>query len=89
MSKTTTRSRALTWQETVTTSLRRLKGEASLQDLYPVVAEVRVKQGFKLSETWQATVRRTVQQAPNIVAVRKGVWRLVDAGTTEDTASEQ
>jgi len=62
--------RKLTWQELVLRTLRELGGEASLMELYTAIA----KHPKQLSNpTYQATVRRTLQESA--AHAGKGLWK--------------
>lgn len=71
------------WADAVQDALEALGGTAHLDSIYDYVHTHR--EG--LSDTWQATVRRTLQQHPLIVqdAVASGTWRLV---TPDDLREE-
>jgi len=67
-----------TWRQSVVFALRKLDGEAHLSDLNPVVQARREEIGIPLSQTWKATVRRVLQQAPETEQLNPGSggWRL-------------
>lgn len=60
----------LTWQDLVLRVLREIGGEAHLTTLYEVVAK---HPKTSTNPTWQATVRKTLQQVA--LPVSRGVWQ--------------
>jgi len=60
----------LTWENLVLRVLREIGGEAHLTDLYEVVAK---HPKTVTNPTWQATVRRTLQQVA--LPIDRGVWQ--------------
>lgn len=54
------------------------KGEVHLRELNQLVKTVRRKQHQKLSATWEATIRRTVQESPLFCqeTPKSGYWGL-------------
>jgi len=76
---TSVNSTPRTWEQAVVEALGRLGGQAHLSKLYKETAAVRKEAGYPLSATYRATIRRTCQQAKQVVQDDKGsgVWRLV------------
>jgi hypothetical protein len=71
--------RTPTWEEIVFMALTALGGTAHLSSLYDEVGRIREARGLPLSNTWQDTVRRVVQQSKRIFSVKKrsGIWTRV------------
>lgn len=62
--------------------LSRTRGEVHLKELNQLVKAVRKKQRQKLSATWEATIRRTVQESPLFCqkTPKSGYWGLSAEG---------
>lgn len=71
-----------TWAQTLEQALKDLGGEAHLRDIYAFVKANRKP----LSKTFEATVRRTLQQDDRFTqgGTRSGVWRLA---TPDDSST--
>lgn len=64
---------AATWRSMIRIALMKLGGQGSLSQIYKEVESV-ADQKLSQNPTWQATVRRTLQQ--HYEAVERGVWAL-------------
>lgn len=66
-------------------ALHELDGPAHLSVLYETTRQIRERAGLPLSASYQATIRRTVQQSRHIVQDESGsgVWRLVQPDEVE------
>jgi hypothetical protein len=60
-----------TWRSLIRVALMRLGGKAKLDDIYNEIAET-AEDRLSANPTWQATIRRTLQQ--HFEAVQRGVW---------------
>ncbi len=66
------------WEESVLLGLSKTRGQVHLRELNQLVKVVRVQQGQKLSATWEATIRRTLQESPLFAqsTPKSGYWGL-------------
>ena len=74
------------WVDDIVTALKRLGGQASLDEIYRTTKGIRQAAGRSLTPKWQATIRRTLEdhssdsanyRAENLFRiVVRGVWAL-------------
>jgi hypothetical protein len=62
----------ITWKELVLRTLRELGGEAQLKELYEAISH---HPKTLTNPTYTATIRRTLQETPEVQRVRPGLWR--------------
>lgn len=63
----------ITWKEVVESALQELGGEAKLPEIYKKIQD---NQKTRTNPTWNATVRRTLQQYTVFQPKGKGLWAL-------------
>jgi hypothetical protein len=71
----------ITWKELVLRTLRELGGEAGLKELYEAISH---HPKILTNPTYQATIRRTLQEAEEARRVRPGLWRWFDGGEKQN-----
>jgi hypothetical protein len=71
----------ITWKELVLRTLRELGGEAELKELYEAISH---HPKILTNPTYTATIRRTLQETPEVQRVRPGLWRWLGGGETEE-----
>lgn len=80
-----------TWKEIIAEALGTFPhGQATLNDLYPVVHRVAALRQKPLSQTVNDTTRRELQEHPDLFTQdvkRSGVWRLVTPPSGESQRS--
>jgi hypothetical protein len=66
------------WEESVLLGLSATKKQVHLRELSQLVKAVRQRQSQKLSATWEATIRRTLQESPLFCqsTPKSGFWGL-------------
>ena len=74
------------WVDDIVTALRRLGGQASLDEIYRATKAIRQASDRSLTRQWQATIRRTLEDHSSDSAnhraedlfriVKRGVWAL-------------
>ena len=52
-----------TWLDSIIKAMTELGGKARYEDLYPQVLRVRKREGLELNDSYQATIRRTIEAA--------------------------
>jgi hypothetical protein len=76
-------NRKKTWQEVVANALDELGGQAELKQIYEYVEQEPENQlRFNTNQTWQATIRYTLQQYKTFEPVERGIWRLAETTNT-------
>lgn len=78
----TTQFKNGSWQESVFKALSCLPDQTgSLLAINEVVAVIRMEEGLALNPTWQATVRRTLQELRDqglLKSLGRGRWQVLD-----------
>jgi hypothetical protein len=74
------------WVDDIVTALKRLGGEASLDEIYRTTKAIRQAAGRSVTPQWQATIRRTLEdhssdsanfRAENLFRIaNRGIWAL-------------
>jgi hypothetical protein len=74
----------VTWKDIVARALDELGGQANLNEINKQVESTAANhERFATNPTWQATIRRTLQQYNIFEPVERGIWRLTDFQTPQ------
>lgn len=70
------------WVDDIVTALKRLGGQASLDEIYRTTKDIRQAAGRSLTPKWQATIRRTLEDHSSDSANYRAenLFRIVDRG---------
>jgi hypothetical protein len=71
------------WVDDIVTALKRLGGEATLDEIYRTTKAIREAQGRSVTQQWQATIRRTLEDHSSDSANYRAenLFRIVGRGT--------